>query len=695
MSTELSIDSIVSGEVVINSNTWVSCSKLYNYFNDDCLIDWLELYGKSNSLLPDKEIEYEQYQRQCIAKGEYSNSFYEFSKQRDQNSFRSFLMKQGQLYEKHVVGIIKQRFQNNVVDVGEQGFGPFDYAKKIEFTRAQIQQQTPIIYQGFVCNPKKQLFGFPDLLVREDFVPLLFNPSESDISCCSSFSSFSSCSSSCSPQSYVVVDIKFKSLDLKKNSQLLRCSQSQNFYISQLLMYTECLQYLLPISNDNIENDNIENDNIAEKLQNSVGYIIGRDWNTNSGFGMVRFSDVPEIKNKTNHAVIWIRTLRKQGRNWNPLAPDRLEMFPNMKNDKDNDWKQAKWKIANKIKELTMIWNIGPATRNQMILSNVRSWNSNQITNSFLEQFVSSPYQRSIILSMIEINKSSNKNSLPYRFDESCDIPLRWKSNDVKHYLEHFVEKNNSKNVIIYDGFIDIETMVDVFSISNNRNESLCYLIGLYYNRHGFTLKHKKHQQSMQYRPIVSAKINEASEKLLVKEFIEFLKMGEIDRHVVWRMYYYSQFDKSIIEKLFAKYQIHPNHFGITIEWAFDLHGLFTSYEFVFRNCFDYSLKSINRIMVLLGFIPEEFSYSTSQIQDGMQSILIAKQCHEQAVDKNVHLYYTDNFELILNYNTIDCVSLFYIRQFMESCVDSSLLLSVSSASNCNQSINSMNNMED
>jgi hypothetical protein len=208
-------------------------------------------------------------------------------------------------------------------------------------------------------------------------------------------------------------------------------------------------------------------------------------------------------------------------------------------------------KIANQIKELTMIWNIGPATRNQMVLQNVRSWSSPKITDSFLKQFISSDYQRSIILSMIRINKNNNNdsNNINYVFDSTCEIPLLWKSNDISEYLQNVIRNTNTKNTIVYDGFIDIETLVDVFSISNNRNDSLCYLIGIYYNKHLFSSKHKKYQQSMQYYPLVSKNITNIGEKQLLQQFIQFLKMGEIDRHVVWRMYYYSQFEKSMIDK--------------------------------------------------------------------------------------------------------------------------------------------------
>jgi hypothetical protein len=120
-----------------------------------------------------------------------------------------------------------------------------------------------------------------------------------------------------------------------------------------------------------------------------------------------------------------------------------------------------------------------------------------------------------------------------------------------------------------------------------------------------------------------------------------------------------------------TKHNIHPKDFGITIEWAFDLHGLFTSYQFVLKNCYDYSLKTVNKTMVTLGHIPDEFCYSNCKIQDGMQSIIIAHECHKQSLENNSQLLDIDNFDSILNYNMIDCVSLFYIRNFMEDCINS------------------------
>ena len=37
---------------------WTSASKLYNYINDDPLLDWLQLHGKRNGYKTDEEIDY-------------------------------------------------------------------------------------------------------------------------------------------------------------------------------------------------------------------------------------------------------------------------------------------------------------------------------------------------------------------------------------------------------------------------------------------------------------------------------------------------------------------------------------------------------------------------------------------------------------------------------------------------------------
>lgn len=612
---------------------WTSASKFYNYINDDPLVDWFNLYGIKKGYKKDDTINYEKYISSIDDEG-IKLSFEEFNKTHSQYNFFQFILKQGIEFENYVVNKLKEKFGNEFVNANEvEECGIYDYTKKLKITSNLLTKNTPIIYQGFVCDPDTKTFGYPDLIVREDYLPGMFGkdiiPSVKDV------------------YLYYIVDIKYHSLNYKKSlsGEYMKISsnKSQQHYVYQTYIYTKGLRHLLNY------------DILPIKLQNS--YIIGRNWNvtnSNNSVGEITFEDFPTVLSKLEKAISWFKDLKSFGNTWNPETPHRLELFPNMKNDRETNWDITKKKLAHKNKELTLLWNCGPSIRNKIVKNGIYTWDNPKLNiDDYFGENVAP-----IVKSMINVNK----NNIDILFKNNVDKQLKWKSEQSFDILE----KYNNKNTIVIDGFIDIENTIDVKSIDTLKEDSITYMIGLYYNYIPITNRTKKYKTQMYHKTFCVDKLNIESERILIRDFLLFLKNYTCEKHIVWRLYHYSGFEDTTLCKLMEKYSLHPEEYGITIEWI-DIHDIIKSHEFVFKGCFDYSLKSINKILYKYGYIPDDCIYENSVIKNGMDSVIATYKCNEISTNNDISLNKIFIMKDIEYYNMIDCVSLFHIRKFLET----------------------------
>jgi hypothetical protein len=620
---------------------WTSASKFYNYFNDDPLVDWFNLYGLKKGYKKDDTLKYEEYISSLNVDNSDKMSFEEFNKKYLQYNFFQFILKQGIEFENYVVNKLREKFGDKIVNANEiEVCDIYDYSKKLKITSELINQTTPIIYQGFVCDPDTKTFGYPDLIVREDYLPGIFGkdivPIVKDT------------------YLYYIVDIKYHSLNYKKDCGTngivkILSNKSQQHYVYQTYIYTKGLRHLLNY------------DILPKELQNS--YIIGRNWNltnSNNSVGEIVFQDFPNILSKLEKGIIWFKDLKSYGNTWDPENPNRLELFPNMKNDRDTNWDKTKMKLAHKNKELTLLWNCGPSMRNKIVKNGIYSWDNPTLdTNDYFGENVSP-----ILKSMIKVNKEK----IDVSFNKDATFEKYWKSNKAFDILtEHCQLKETSiSNTIVIDGFIDIENTIDVKSIDTLKEDSITYMIGLYYNYHPVTNRTKTYKTQMCQKTFCAEKLNTDSERMIIRDFLLFLKNYTCEKHIIWRLYHYSGFEDTTLCKLMKKYSLEPLEYGITIEWI-DMHDIIKTHEFVFNGCFDYSLKSINKILHKRKYIPDDCIYENSVIKNGMDSVIATYKCNEISINDDVPLNKIFIMKDIEYYNMIDCVSLFYIRNFLET----------------------------
>ncbi len=197
---------------------WVSASKGRNFILGEPLLDWLDLYGKENGFVPDKELP------------DYDPRF----------DFLKFILGQGNKFETAVVRWLEERF--DIVHVSSGWRDTRDPAA-VERTFQAMADGNEIVAQAVVWNPETRTYGAPDLLVRSDIlnriVPDTLSPEEAGLAAPALGGA---------SHHYRVVDIKMSTLRLNADGHV---NKKHGPYMTQLWIYNAALgrmQELTPAS---------------------------------------------------------------------------------------------------------------------------------------------------------------------------------------------------------------------------------------------------------------------------------------------------------------------------------------------------------------------------------------------------------------------------------------------------------------
>ena len=325
--------------------SWIAATDQRSYALEDPLLDWLDLFGTSAGFQPDTQI---------ATFDERSNH-------------ALFIMRQSQLFEEAVISHLKK-----TVGVTMITHRP-DEARDIERALATIQAMidgNEVIHRGVLWDAEHQAYGVPDLLVRSDVLPNLFNALPDDYQ-----PMIAAPGIGASDYHYVVVDIKFKRLPLNASGVQVGNSGDELPDKAQVFVYNRALG------------------RIQEYLPERA-YLLGRGWErTQKGtkhfnddsfdlLGPVSQDD-PNLIQLVDAAAQWIRELRASGSSWQVQpAPTRQELYPNMNNESDFPCHHAKSDLADDLRELTALWNVRVTGRNAAIKIGLKSWDDPACTAS-------------------------------------------------------------------------------------------------------------------------------------------------------------------------------------------------------------------------------------------------------------------------------------------------------------------------
>lgn len=549
------------------NNITISASNIYNYMINDHLVDWLKLYKK-----------------EALYRDEFSE----------------FICNKGNEFETKLIQYIndnkiKTKFVSKYID-----------DESCNQTIQLMKEGIPILYSAPVKNEINNTHGIIDLLVRSDYLLQLID----NISIVENeeYNFMLKAPNLNGNYHYVVIDIKFSSIKLRNDGIYLLNIGKQCFYKGQVKIYTDAI-------------NNIQGYNCP------YGFIIGRKYtfgnqtinNSLSKIGIIDYSTVDNHYHYlTEQAINWVRLVKSEGHNWSISPPSRIELYPNMCIDSGH-WMTEKKRIAEEIKEITLIWNCGIKNRNLAIQNQIMSWKNINCTSFTMN--IQNVYSKTID-SILSINRQTEKNILP------------------------LVIKNNLFNwkTIQNEIFLDFETISDIFfdmnEIPYQNATELIFMIGV-----GFV----NEKGNFEYKKFILNELTKEDENQMLNDFLEFLRLREYPKIYYW----------SAEPSIWKRAEIRNKRSPFVLNWS-DLYEIFKREPIVIRGCFDFSLKSVSKMMKYHGMISSEL-LDNNGCNSGLNAMV---QCW-----KYYNLGKNDNtiIDNIIRYNQFDCQVLYEILSYMRT----------------------------
>jgi len=565
---------------------WISASNIHNYMLKDPLLDWLK-YHKSNHT--------------------------------DKNQkFFNFLMMKGVEFENCVMKQIETIIGcGNIVKVGCGYMDTFSYSKYIE-TINLMKKGMPLIYQGVVRNNKDKTFGSPDIIIRSDYVNKIVPNTLSRKECRTS-------SKITNGFHYVIIDIKFCTLQLKSNGQNVLNSGRSPCNKSQVIIYNSALGEMQQYTPPNC-------------------FILGRGWvytSKNKEYSSDAFNTklgkiCPMGIDKNyclliNNGLDWLRKMRKYGSTWTVNPPSVPELYPNMSNQYDFPFRSYKQKLSKELKDITMLWQCGPNHRLNAHSLGIFNWGDNGCNSKVLG--IKSKKYANVIDCMIKLNRDGK-----YQQPTKDTIPLYYNWNTSKK-LEFFVDFESMNNV-----FDDFDCLPRI-----NNTKSIVFMIGvlsIYTRDDGTVLK-----TYINFN-VDSLNINE-EQRIFTLFYNYIIQLYHQYNNCDYTIYHWGPIERLLYNKRYLQSQ----HTSLVFS---DFLKVVREAGVLIEGVFDFSLKSYGT--QLLKQQNKTGGWSET-LTDGLNVMVEANEYYTNPAKK----YILNN---IIKYNEIDCKMVYEVLQYFRTVVN-------------------------
>lgn len=644
---------------------FVSATRVRNYLMRDPLLDWFRLYYDTlgfNS--PDD--------RELMSKkpAEWSRAMEEARAaiQKEYSSL-NILFEKGNRFESLVVNHLTSRYPTECVTILQKACPVQDihelYAKQ---TMDEMKKGTPIIFQAPLINYSNRTFGIADIILRSDWVNILFpfaNYEFGDVSAEHLEGDYH----------YVVIDIKWSTIPLTVNELNVQNCKMYPAYKGQLAIYTAAIGQMQGYTPDK-------------------AFLLGKAWKSSStrggtmtvrqgyncfhSLGHIDFNSWDNKYLKMTHdGISWIRDVRYNGQNWQVLPiPSRPELYPNMNNTQyDSPYHSPKKAVSDKIDELTSVWRIEVKHRETAHSQGVLKWSDPRCTPNLLG--IKGDKVAPTLNQVLGINRDNDP--LQKVWPESVTI-----------------NHHNWQERMDIEFFVDFEAMQSPFDPSATMNildshddkVGALFMIGVgYEDEFGRWVYRSFNIEPCSLKHIDTLKANE---RKMVAEFQQFI-VDAVNHHIEVhqiaapelcqpKLFHWGHAERTLIGSVCANNSglfdtLNPtnNH----VEWV-DMLKVFWDEPIVVKGAKRFGLKEIAGNMKKLGLIETE--WPSLGPGDGLEAMVVAinyfnlleeasnvlDPIHRKQLEHKI-AEGKETYENVIRYNEVDCKSVWEIVTYLRN----------------------------
>tara|TARA_B100000575_G_C23140812_1_gene663807 strand:+ start:3723 stop:5357 length:1635 start_codon:yes stop_codon:yes gene_type:complete len=498
---------------------------------------------------------------------------------KDDNSYyKDYILKESSNYKRDVLHNIRELSKLNI---------PLE--TDVEKTKELIHADFPLILQGSLLN-KDNLYVKCDIIIKYSLFRKIF-PAIANLPFHLLFRK----------NDYLLINLTYSSLHFKMDLK--------DVNNDGLILYKKCSLYAF---------QEIFFELSGEKCH---CFLMGKDYYYKKTLlpkkefiCKVLLDD--NIKDTYLKAIQWIHNLKENHTRMSILPePTHLELYPNM-NFKESDWESEKIKLADQIKEITLVWNISFDERCSLVSKGIKCWDDPKLLRELKETKKKGIQER-----MIHMNQQKEiliypRKNISQKFNTildptECDIYF-----DVESFLS-FDEKQN------------------LFTDSIPLKEPVLGILGFIYqdNFYDYTIQ----------------KFTKEEEQNIVQQFADHL----------WKIY-----DKTLniyhwghAEYNYFRY-IHETYPDISFPeyQLINVLDYFRMEPIIVQGVFKFGLKSIGKALYKNKLIQTTWDENDNGLDSMIQFKDICKK-HNKKIPLKRYLEIKD----IVNYNRIDCQVLYEI----------------------------------
>ena len=493
---------------------------------------------------------------------------------RDSNSYyKKFILKESNEYKKNILNKIREKSGLKI-----------PIKTSLEDTIRLINNRSPIILSGNLQYESMNVYC--DVIITLEYFNLIF-PHINNIP----FHLL------CGPSDYILINISYSSIHFKMD---LKESLNEG-----ILLYKKCCNYAFQLALQEIVN------------YESPCLILGKDYYYKKTrlpreefISIITFND--KIKEKFKNAYQWILKLRKLYTTMNiDPYPSHNELYPNM-NYTESDWENEKYKLANRIKEITLVWNISYEDRCTFLKKNIKCWDDPKL------------------LSFLKESKKKDIQERMIHMNQQKDVLIYPRKNISHNFLESLKETN-------YDIYFDIESFLSIDEKSNAfknkiNKDPILAIIGFIHNN--------------RFKEFIISNYSKKDEETLVKNLANYLFKLSNNKSII-NIYHWGQAEYNYFQ------YIHKNYPNIQFPnyKLIDILDYFRMEPIIVQGVFKFGLKSIGKALYKNGLINTTWDNNNDNGLDAMIRFKEICKSHTKKIPIKRYLEVAD----IIHYNHIDC----------------------------------------